>query len=80
MKIGDHITIKYLSAYKKIHVAFFKITKIGHKYVYGITLWSDQENEIREGLKKYSNWSTFPQLRSKLWITKDNVFETQRSD
>lgn len=49
MKVGDQITIKYLSAYKKTQISFMKITKIGKKYVYGVTLWNTEIDGIREG-------------------------------
>lgn len=49
MKVGDHITIKYMSAYKKTQISFMKVTKIGHKYVYGVTLWNRKQEGIREG-------------------------------
>jgi hypothetical protein len=50
MKVGDSITVKYVSAYKKTQTGFVKITKIGHKYIYGVTLWVDkQEIIIKEG-------------------------------
>lgn len=49
MKVGDHITVKYLSAYKKTQISFMKITKIGKKYVYGVTLWNTKIDGIKEG-------------------------------
>ena len=75
MKVGDNITVKYLSAYKKTQIGFVKIKKIGHKYIYGITLWiSKQEGIIVEGHDiKYtiSNIVVYPGIRQDLRDTLD---------
>ena len=49
ISVGDLITVKYFSVYKKTQVSFVKITKIGHKYLYGKTLWDRPDDELREG-------------------------------
>ena len=69
MKVGDCITVKYVSAYKKTQISFMKVTKIGHKYVYGVTLWNPEKEGIREGHPiKYdlNNIMVYPGIRQDL--------------
>ena len=75
MKVGDLITIKFLSAYKKTQISFVKVTKIGHKYVYGITLWNTENDGLREGHPcKYeiSRLVIYPGIRKDLSDLLDN--------
>lgn len=75
MKVGDQITIKYFSAYKKTSINFLKVTKIGKKYVYGVTLWNSRQDGIREGHPtKYvmNNITVYPGIRQDLRDILDN--------
>ncbi len=49
MKSGDYVTVKFLSFYKKTHIGFMRVTKIGHKYVYVVTLWNTNQDGIKLG-------------------------------
>ena len=49
ISIGDLITVKYFSVYKKTQVSFVKVTNIGRKYLYGKTMWIAPGEELREG-------------------------------
>ena len=69
MKIGDMITVKYQGAYKQTHIGFVKITKIGHKYLYGVTLWNPEGEGIKDGHPiKYdmNNLVIYPGIRQDL--------------
>jgi len=48
-KIDDEVTIVYENRYTGRHVGFDKVTKIGTKYIYTVTLWVEQDGTIREG-------------------------------
>ena len=58
-----------MSAYKQTQIGFIKITKIGHKYLYGITLWNREGDGIKEGHTiKYdlTNLVIYPGIRHDL--------------
>ena len=48
IKPGDEVTAVYNSLTDR-HVLLLKVTKVGRKYIYGTTLWSDPDGAVREG-------------------------------
>jgi len=67
-KVGDEITAVY-SRLEKRYVLFLKVTKIGRLYIYGMTLYTNQEGTVSNGheVKLVTKLTTFyPGLRHDL--------------
>ena len=68
IKQGDEVTAVYSGVASRV-VSLMRVTKVGSKYLYGITLWVEPDGFIRDGHPTQANLETsviYPGLRHDL--------------